>query len=276
MSSTAYTHGQDTIIHSTTDYAKLRINPLNRPINQDHLEHLYDAIQKRNLLREFPILVDMAGVVLDGQHRLKAAEALGVPIYYIVSTDIQIEDIPETNSNTLGWTAHDHLYVWMRRGNTEYIKLNDFWQANKWMSLTTARALCHYGDAVGLTKAFARGEYKCKDIEFANTVASAALDFKPYVDFWCSSVFIRAVAMLHEHAGYSHKIMMDRMQVASTKLFQCPDTVSYMRVFTEVYNFRTRQENKMTFAVLTSSDSRRNETRRAKNAKQRKAAQLAS
>ncbi len=268
---TAYNASQDAIIHSTTDYAKLRINPLNRPINQDHLERLYDAIKTRNLLREFPILVDLSGVVLDGQHRLKVAEALGVPVYYIVSADVSIEDIPETNAMQLGWNVHDHLYVWVARGNPEYKKVQEFWEANQWMSLSCAVNLCHYGDRFGMGRKFALGEYKCEDLEFANMVARGVLDFKPYVSFWKTTSFINAVAMLFEHEGYKHQQMMERMRTASTKLVQCPDINAYMAVFTAIYNFKTRQDNKLVFAKLSANDKRRNALRRTKGREQKHA-----
>jgi hypothetical protein len=265
---TAYHTMQDGLIHSTTEYARLTLNPLNRPLDPEHLERLYDAISKRNLLREYPILVDKAGVILDGQHRYTVAKELSVPIYYIVATDATIEDVPEANGNTKHWTARDWLYAWIQRGNQEYVRLRDFWEANNWMTLTMARDLCHYGDRQGLTRDYVKGRYTCNDLEFANAVARSCLDFKRYYpDFYRESTFVSAVAMLHEHEGYSHKVMMDRLQYQSARLTKQSSIDDYLAVIEPIYNYRSRAEVKMHFVKLTSNDGRRRKDRRNRLAK---------
>ena len=67
-------------------------SPLNRPIDPRHLAEAGCSDQEKNLLRDNPIAVDHNGCVVDGQHRLKAAEQLGVPIYYQFTVDMTIED----------------------------------------------------------------------------------------------------------------------------------------------------------------------------------------
>ena len=274
MSTTTVYHSmQDGLIHSTIDYGRLSLNPLNRPIDQDHLERLYDAIVKRNLLREYPILVDRAGVILDGQHRYTVAKELSVPIYYIVATEATIDDVPEANANTKHWTSRDWLYAWIQRGKQEYVRLRDFWEANSWMTLTMARDLCHYGDRQGLTRAYVNGLYICNDLDFANEVARACLEFKRYYqDFYRESTFVSTVAMLLEHEGYSQKTMMDRLQYQSARLTKQSTIEDYLAVIQRIYNYRTRADNQMTFTKLASNDGRRRNDRRNRLAKEIKQA----
>ena len=268
MSTQLYDTRQTSLVHSTKVFNQFTFDPTNRPINDVHLEQLYDAVSAKNLLAEFPILVTPEGVVLDGQHRLKVAEALDVPIYYIISTNMTVEDVPETTGNVVRWKFADYMHAWAKRGKPEYIRLKDFLAAHPWIPIATAVGLTTYGDRTGGTKRFQRGEYVCNDLEWAGMVASAVLDFKPYASFYHFPVFIQSVGMLFEHEGYDHQRMIAKMGYMSRKLVRCPDVPAYMAMFTEIYNYRTYADNRIIFEKLTSNSRKRREDRRLRNVKE--------
>ena len=262
MSSTVYNQSQIHLIQSTTNYGQFRLDPTNRSIDSDHLEKLYDAISNKNLLKEFPILVRDDGTVLDGQHRLKAAEALGVPVYYVVTSDMSIDDVPATNAAVRKWRMSEWLDVWCKRGAVEYIKLREFVRQYPFIKLGNAINLCTYGDRTGLHDDFRNGRYKCNDLDFAREVANAVLDFAPYVPFYHNPWFIYAITNLLEHADYDHGRMMGKMSYMSRKVVKCPDMKSYMDMFTEIYNHKTREENRIQFEKITSNSVRRRPERK--------------
>ncbi len=93
-------------IQKTTDYNQFKIlHGRNRNANP---ENLIKSIQKKNLLEEHPIICDKDLNVIDGQHRLKAAEFLQVPIFFIVSENISEEDISICQTQT-PWRVEDFL-----------------------------------------------------------------------------------------------------------------------------------------------------------------------
>ena len=53
-------------ISKTKDYGLFELIPCNRPINDNHLKNLTEAIQVNNQLREHPIRVRPNGMILDG------------------------------------------------------------------------------------------------------------------------------------------------------------------------------------------------------------------
>jgi len=65
--------------------SRFRFSAENRPINERHLTRLVSAIKEKNLLQDFPILVSYDMVIIDGQHRLLAAQKLGLPIFYRIA-----------------------------------------------------------------------------------------------------------------------------------------------------------------------------------------------
>jgi len=262
MSSTVYNPSQIHLIQSTTNYGQFRLDPTNRAVNSDHLEKLYDAIKKKNLLKEFPILVTEDGTILDGQHRLKAAEALNTPIYYIVTKDMTVDDVSETNAAVRKWSTADWLDVWCKRGAPEYIKLQEFMRQYPFIKIGNAINLCTYGDRAQLQSNFKSGKYKCNDLEFAHQVASAVLDFAPYVTFYKDPRFIYAVNNLVEHADYDHSRMMAKMAYLSKKVVKCPDVETYMAMFTEIYNYRTHGDNQVRFVKITANAAQRRHERK--------------
>lgn len=261
MTSSVYNPGQIYLIQSTTDYGSFKLDPTNRSIDSDHLERLYNAISQKNLLREFPILVRPDGTILDGQHRWKVAESLGVPLYYIVTDGMTTEDVPNTNALVSKWSAQDWLEVWCKKGNPDYLALANFMRQYPFLKLSIAVNLCTYGDRTDMTTAFKNGTYRCNDLDFAHEVANAILDFAPYVVFYKDSRFIYAVSVLFEHEEYNHQRMMQKMAYMSRKIVKCPDLPTYMEMFTDIYNYKTREEGKVRFEKITSSSPKRRKDR---------------
>lgn len=256
-------------VESTTEYAFFKLEKRNRPIDDDHLERLYDAVAAKNLLREFPIVVNQDGVVLDGQHRLKVAEALGVPIYYIVSDIAVLDDIPKTTAATKRWTISDWLHTWVVDGRQEYIKLAKYCRDYPFVPLNAAISMCHYGDRGGMHVSFKNGTYQCNDLEFGIEAAKAIKDFSPYFKWYREVPFIFSVAMLLEHPFYDHERMMSKLPQTPHPLTRRARMADYLEQFTQIYYWRTPLEGRKAFAPLPSASKSRREDRRNRNAKMR-------
>lgn len=231
------------VVQMTGNYKKFKIDGRNRPIDPRHLMELHDAIEHRNNLREYPIVVDSEMRVLDGQHRLKAAESLNVPIYYIVSDRMSIADVANANSHQKGWRTEDYLHFHCAANKIEYLKLKRFWERHTFMGLSTALRLCHFGEhrgGRGILQKFADGEYLANDIPQAEKIAQACLDFSRYVSFFNSKTFVTAVSNMMSDCEYDHARMMQKMEYLSAKLVKCPDAALYIACFNEIYNYRVR------------------------------------
>ncbi len=68
-------------IHETTKYSLFKLLKGNRPIKKVNLANIIASMKMNNFLHLNPILVTSNMEVLDGQHRLKACEELGVKVY---------------------------------------------------------------------------------------------------------------------------------------------------------------------------------------------------
>ena len=232
----------DVIVFSTCEHDMFSLDETNRPIDWDHVQELYDAIEAKNLLHLCPMIVSSEFVVLDGQHRLKAAEGLEVPIYYIISDDMSIEDVPIVTSRLKNWKREDVLHHYCARGFPEYLKLRDFAEEHPRIRLNTIIGLCTYRDSKVVSRSFIDGSYECNDIPFAKRVISALHDFRDVgIDFWHQTTFVNAVANLMANANYDHGIMIGKLEYLSRKVVRCPDMDTYIAMLSEIYNYMARQ-----------------------------------
>lgn len=113
-------------IEKTSNYELFDVIGENRPIDMTHVKHLAKSISKQNLLDSNPILVNENLEVIDGQHRLKAAELLGVPIYYIINRSLTLDSMAMLNDIQKKWDYPTYISHYAARGFPDYIELKEF------------------------------------------------------------------------------------------------------------------------------------------------------
>ena len=125
----------------TNDYKMFRFRDDNRAeINKTHVERLKKSIAARNMLEFRPIDVNDKMEILDGQHRLLAAQALGTDIYYRIIHDSNPADIILMNVAKT-WQSLDYLNYYCKNGYPEYLKFNEFMR-KACLSVKVALSLC--------------------------------------------------------------------------------------------------------------------------------------
>ena len=130
-------------IWETDNYNDIEPHYLNRKIKSSHTKTLVEQIRYRDLGSSVPIILNENNMIIDGHHRFKAREQLGLNIFYVNHHGLVEEDIIMLNVNRSEWTtleAGDCIRVLSRSGDY-YIKQN--------------------GDKYHWTKA---GKYRVKDI----------------------------------------------------------------------------------------------------------------
>lgn len=258
MSTKLYNNAANSVLHNTTEYTKFKFDPTNRTINYDHVEMLYDAIENRNLLHLFPIIVSSDGYIRDGQHRLKAAEALGVPVFYIVSDDMGIEDVASVTARVRQWSLSDYLHYYCAQDFAEYLKLREFIEEYSFLSVTRAIKLCGIRKGGGdVVPDFRDGKFVANDMRFAQRVVRACLDFRDSgIDFYSQGRFVDAVANLLANAKYDHEKMKNKLEYLSYKIVKCPDMPTYIQMFSDVYNYKVRNITELKMLTWNDADYR--------------------
>lgn len=111
-------------INNTKDYSIFKKMDGNRPLDRFHLKKLSVAIERDNQLDVHPIIVNKDFYVIDGQHRLEAAKALGLDVFYIQSETVTDIHVIDGNVNQKSFEVENYIdYFSVKERNPIYIEL---------------------------------------------------------------------------------------------------------------------------------------------------------
>ena len=222
----------------------------NREADPNKVKHLVKSIDLSNKLHINPIIVDTSMRVLDGQHRLKAAEALGVTVYYVIDEDAKPRDLI-TLQTQFAWTMKDYLRYWIKKGKKHYGMLNSFVESYG-LSLSVsmyllskpginARSTLKFGHK-SLVKDFKDGNYKVGSYAKASEFAGKLFEVKEYCQgsIWRTRCFISALQTVYENA--KHKHLKHKLDVWGKKIKKQVNKTEYLRLFEDILNYRASKK----------------------------------
>jgi len=110
--------------YSTKDYDALFANPVpgNRDIKLHEVQKQIRSIRKIGQVTN--VIISQKGELIDGQHRIKACQSLGIPVNYIITGNKAkaADQISHANSFLNKWTAEKHVNMGAAR-NTPGFKI---------------------------------------------------------------------------------------------------------------------------------------------------------
>ncbi len=229
------------IVKSTKDYSKFKFRKDNRAsISSVHVNELKESITRKNMLEFRPIQVNGNYEIMDGQHRLKAAQELGLEIYYTVDDFLAPEDIIMLNVSK-GWSLEDYLNFWIHQERRPYIEFKSFCQASK-IGLKLGLTICFSIDKNNY-RAFKEGNLvfnapllenveKCWDIIAHVRRENTYAQFTHTVRFW------RALLWIIGQDNYNHEKMLYNLAKMANHITIRATLKDYKRSLCKVYNYR--------------------------------------
>ena len=234
-------------VFKTNKYSMFKAHPKNREISKRMVKYLVESISSLNLLHIRPILVNEAFEVIDGQHRLKAAEFLKTEIYYQVIKESD-DAIRKLNTVTKGWKTKDYIPFYSTDPN--YIKLMAF--AEKYQ-LSVAHALFFFdvdtASRSNTGQEFRSGNFKYpEDDSKANAFASFARTFWdelfsmniPKVARYKNRSFIRAMVKFLKCPLIKSETFFKKLPMCLHLLIPLATTEGALKVLLSVYNYKSQ------------------------------------
>lgn len=128
----------ETKILKTENYSLFELTEINR--DPKHSENVKSSIEIKDLTSYIPILVKVNPknglyTVYDGQGRFLACKDLGLPIYFVIGDNLDIDDIQLLNISQEKWKPEDYLRHYANRGFEEYKKIERLLQECKHMKI---------------------------------------------------------------------------------------------------------------------------------------------
>lgn len=229
----------------TTDYSIFDIEEGQRKVKPWHVDRLARSINKYGFLPSFPLSVTEDMALVDGQHRLKAAEKLGSPVYYKIVSERDDDLMLTLNRTSLNWSTDDYLNNFVSRDYEEYKKLKTLHETfGGKLSLASVLALC--GSSAGAQSAYQAGRFKYPtDMVFENVLELVRI-LQPISKHFVKSSSIKALRKIAALDGYDQVWMKRKLIDLQSRLHNCPTTADYVEMYLSAYNYgRKSKEYKL-------------------------------
>lgn len=246
----------------TYDYSMFKIMADNREINLLHVRRLVESFEKDQLI--CPIIVNENYEVIDGQHRLRASEETGRPVYYLVIKGYGIKEVQVLNTNQKNWTKTDYLEMYCSEGLKPYLQFKQFMVDFPDFGIQSAeRILTFFSGGNGKSKkikgvaswsvplrAFENGNLELPDIRKSYSLARKIMEIKPFYKNFHRGTFVSAI-MPHilNNKEYVHSEMIHKLQHSNIKLIDCNTVETYRQLLEKIYNYR-RQDKKISLTLI--------------------------
>lgn len=237
----------------SSDYDLLSIDPTNRPINQKSLNRLIKKIGSDNKLKSNPLIVNIHGSILDGQHRFLAAKFLNVPYWFIIDETSTILDVPALNSARRSWKLSDYLHHYKSSvdhpNSEQYKKLDRLWSECFNVPLSVLVYLSQGVTSRSNTAVLRR----FRDGEYALTVEELPLYVSGQVDAVYELTGIRArnltlaIAILANHDEFSGERWSKKLEEKAGFIKPQITISDYVRCLQKVYNHNMQRRSRVAF-----------------------------
>lgn len=235
-------------IEKTIDYSKFKKLKGNREVQRAHVNVLIKVYTLHSQLVEFtPILINEKWEVVDGQHRVAAWEALGLPVYYAIYEGLSLADVVTLNNSQKPWTPDDFARSWVEQGRSAYQTYLDF-KAEFHINHDILLRFLSLASPSILNVRFRSGDLLVTDEEKSRDLCSDLVDFKQYYSKWNQRSFAFGFYYLWRHPEYEHDRMLMKLQQQPTRLVACTSPEQYADLLSEIYNYGFGNDNRVWFS----------------------------
>jgi hypothetical protein len=191
-----------------------------------------------------PIVVDKQMRVIDGQHRLAAAQILGAEIFYI-QEDIERSDISLLNSNQKNWTAMDYINYYTVEKNPAFLQLSQLINKYENMAISALLVLAS-SEGKRCPGELKEGILDVLHINHAREVSELCYDLNHRFqkDFVFDSRFPLALGKAMDSENFKIERLIEQIQAAPREFVPCHTKKQYCSLIEEIYN-RNLSKNKI-------------------------------
>lgn len=253
--------------HITKNYGMFVETKDNRPIQVEKRGLLRKSMMKYGYLPEYPVVCvrgkDKKLYVRDGQHRLKIAEELGLPVHYVI-TEHQAE-IWEVNNTQKAWSMRDTAMCFAGQGNKQYLELLDFAEQNTVPLNLALQLLSDQACANGsnLTSKFRSGGFVVKNRQSADRVMKLYHGITKFNKAIKDRFFLDALISVCRLAGVEDDRFTRGASRAAEHLKKYGTRDGYLEMLEELYNYGRSKKTPIKVSAQNAVASRNAAKKRA-------------
>lgn len=246
---------ENVCVESTTDYKKFKSLVGNRDVNELNVKKLVASMSKKQLASIAIVNENME--IIDGAHRKRACEELGLPFNYIIMPGYGIDEVHVLNSNMKNWTNEDFVRQFSDRFMNgekqfaDYKVLVDLLDREK-IHLGKALTILEDGKKSG-TEAIRDGMFSVLvDMDTAEENLSELKDLESeFGSKTTSTVFWQAYVLCKQVDGFGFQTFMTKAKRYRPELEGTKNKIDYMlESFENAYNDRNRKPIALKFEAM--------------------------
>jgi hypothetical protein len=241
-------------IFRTTNFERYKFNSLQRVIKEKHVRNLIEKMRIHGYLANKAISVNERNEIIDGHHRYLAAKNLGIPMLVQVCKGMKEDSIIEANQDQVNWDKHDFTNTYAKKGNINYIELQNFMVKYPKFKMTQSLILLmNEPNAHPNKKTFQSGEFKIGSVkkaeELARKVERISTFFPKAYGSKCISALLCCEMRCKE---FSFEEFIDKLSKFPDKLTPSITTKGYLEKFEEVYNYHRNKKHQIKLSHLSA------------------------
>lgn len=229
-------------IIETNDFSIFKLHPDNRQLSPALVERFKIALQKNNLTKFRPIIIDNENRILDGQHRLEAAKSLGIKIWYTVKEDAIETDLIDINNTGEVWKFKDYLNYYCKKGNANYLTLRELIKKYGLRDRVVVTFIKNY-----TYDSFKKGTIEVCFQEKVTEVMDTYLEILNWINIsipYDQKAYIRLIGFtvglinFLNYENVNHQFFIKKLKQRSEILTTQSSSSKYVQLFTKIYNYR--------------------------------------
>lgn len=241
-------------VRITTDYSIFKFNSLNREVKQQKVDRLKPSLVRTNGNIQ-SVLIDSRGNIIDGQHRVKACQELNLPVRYEYSERrFNSDDVLELNNNQSKWTPAEYAESHAKKGNVNYqifLKYHALYPGLKEgvLACILENKYTLQGNTTGSMskRGFASGQFVVCQEPKAKLILSKLAEISTFYKGYNKRAFVYAIIHLANQSKFDFDKFITKLKIRHVSLFDFPKAEDFVKVLTEIYNYRER--SKLDFTI---------------------------
>jgi len=240
-----------TKIYYEKNYSKFTFLDDNRDIRESHVDKLAESISKKGQLTN--VIVNEKMEVIEGQHRVKACEKLGVPVAYAIIPGASSKDVAIMNNTQKGWKSRDYLKHFSHsnhHNSSEYKKVQKFFEEyslpiHTGLMILSGVTFKNRGNDRGPMPGFRAGSFKVKNLEKANEIGGQLMKLKSFAPTLVRvNKFCLAFMRISNLPGFSLETAYDQIDKYKKNFDRLGNQEDWDEAMVKTYNYRLRSTGK--------------------------------
>lgn len=236
-------------IKTTKEYSIFKLMKGNRTVDYNHVKRLKREMKENpHLFASNPISVNENLYIIDGQHRRQAAQELNVPVYYVVTSGITLDETRALNVTQKRWTLLDFAQSYAESGREDYQIFLKFVKEFPRIAPSIIRTYAAGGQKSGLDIDFRRGEFSILDVDITQSNLQRLNDVIQKTKIQMNTpMAIAFMRLFNESQDFDYEFFMGKLERETAReMLRTASTIRQsLRSIEDVYNFQSKTTKRL-------------------------------